>query len=104
LALRRRTIIVEHGLRAIGPSRNSPSCELWKELQSTDVARPEHPKVAPIERRQSWFSQSLGDRQNRGIDESDVRVRVLVTDFTHPSVVIQDEVQHLVRTGVHIVQ
>lgn len=68
------------------------------------VSRSQDSEVAPVERRELGFSESLDDREDGRVDEADVHICVRVAQFPDPSVVLDGEILDQVRTCGHVVE
>ena len=95
---------VESGLTVAG--RSGPivlvtdSC--WEQLKAFDVPGTENREVAAVECCQLRLVESLDDRQNRRVDEADVRVGVPVAQLGNPTIVGRVGVDDLICAIVDV--
>jgi hypothetical protein len=68
------------------------------------MTRSKSGEVSTVERCELWFTESLGDRQHRGIDQADIRIRILVAQVAGASVIVESQVFHTVSTRVDVIQ
>ena len=51
------------------------------------MSRPHRREMSMVERRQLWFSQPLGDRQDRCVDKPDLVIQILRLQLPHSPVI-----------------
>jgi len=68
------------------------SSSLWHESQSVDVAGPEEAKLAAVQRRDLGLVQSLDDRQNCRVDESEVGIGIPIANLADPTIILRHQV------------
>ena len=85
-----------------GARRLEGNCYLLgNEAKGGDVLRPQRSEVAVVERREFGLTQALDNREDSGVDESDI---VTVADVPNPEVVLGEQVLHPVGSGRHVVE
>ena len=77
---------------AAGRSRYVAVALLGQQPEGRDVAGPQQAEVAAVERRQLGLVHPLHDRQDGGVDEADVGVRVSVAQVADATVIRRHQV------------
>jgi hypothetical protein len=68
------------------------------------MTRSKSGEVSTVERCELWFTESLGDRQHRSVDQADIRVGILVAQVAGASVIVGLQVFHTVSTRDDVIQ
>lgn len=90
-------------LALLGTSRRFASASTSRqEHERIDMPRPHRTEVAPVQRRHLRFVEPLDYCDNRGIDKSNVRIRIAVAQFPHPPVVAGFQILYAIRTRLDV--
>lgn len=68
------------------------------------MARPKHAEVSAVECRKFRFSQALGNREHRRVDEPNVCIDILIAQFAGAAVIVALEVFHTVRARLDVLE